>query len=199
MSSAKWKQLLDPQALRPRLIFISLFITLYEMLKSSIIKRIEDFFITGFVEAKITVDPKYKESLAATGQKKLLDQSLVWLKNHDAIDDTDIATVHEIREYRNKLAHQIAEMVTGYDPALEVDLFQKASGLLRKIEVWWIQNVEIPTNPDYDGKEIKDDEISSGTELILKLMVDVGLGEEKEAERYLREFEKLNAKQGQSK
>lgn len=85
-------------------------------------------------------------------------------------------------------------MPTDYDAHLEVRLFQNASDLLRKIEIWWIQNVEIPTNSDFDGKEIANEEISSGKELVLKMMVDVALGAGVEAAKHLREFEKLSSK-----
>lgn len=34
-----------------------------------------------------------------------------------------------------------------------IERFQDTVTLLRKIEVWWVVNLEIATNPDFDGKE----------------------------------------------
>jgi hypothetical protein len=35
-----------------------------------------------------------------------------------------------------------------------VERFHELVALLKKIEVWWVVNMEIPVNPDFDGKEI---------------------------------------------
>jgi hypothetical protein len=56
--------------------------------------------------------------------------------------------------------------------------------LLRKIEVWWILNLEVPTNPDFDNEEIDVDAILPGPVMAVSVMLDVALGSEKEANQY---------------
>lgn len=60
--------------------------------------------------------------------------------------------------------------------------------LLRKIEVWWVVNVELATNPDFDEKEVDENEILAGTVMMLKILIDVALGDEKESTYYYNEF-----------
>jgi len=62
--------------------------------------------------------------------------------------------------------------------------------LLIKVDRWWIREIEIPTNPDFDDQEIDEDEISSGNMLLLSLIFDVVSGKQE-----YREFlEKLPTK-----
>jgi hypothetical protein len=50
--------------------------------------------------------------------------------------------------------------------------------LLRKIEIWWIENVEIPINPDLDGKAIDYEGIVLGLIITLQLLYNIALGSE---------------------
>ncbi len=61
-------------------------------------------------------------------------------------------------------------------------------GLLHKIEVWWIANVEIPTDPDFDGREIDEDGIVSGPIMTIKLLLEIALGDEKKSRYYNEEL-----------
>ncbi|MEO5968306.1 MAG: hypothetical protein ABIQ95_00140, partial [Bdellovibrionia bacterium] len=82
----EWENLLDPRALKSRLIFFSLYIASYEHLKSCIVDRIKDFFTHGFDESGWKVDSKYQAELRGTGKKHLTEQSVAWLQKMNAID-----------------------------------------------------------------------------------------------------------------
>ena len=56
-----WERFLNPESLRANVVAGSLFIAAFEMLKSSIIDRIRDFFSTGFNQSGPIIDEKYKE------------------------------------------------------------------------------------------------------------------------------------------
>jgi hypothetical protein len=47
---------------------------------------------------------------------------------------------------------------------------------LRKIGVWWVVNVEIPTNLDFGGKEIDEEGVVPGTVLTLQMLIEVASG-----------------------
>jgi len=49
-------------------------------------------------------------------------------------------------------------------------LFKEITDLLDKIERWWILNVEIPTNPEFDGEEIDEDGIVTNRIITLWLL-----------------------------
>ncbi|MEH1846995.1 MAG: hypothetical protein V7L25_18895 [Nostoc sp.] len=49
---------------------------------------------------------------------------------------------------------------------------------MTKINRWWIREVEIPINPDFDGQDIVESDISSGSMLIFQIMIKVATGED---------------------
>lgn len=182
--------ILDPKFLKTRLVHVAIFVMAFELLKSAIIDRIRDFFIDGYDGKEFRVSDRYKESLVNTGKKHLSDQSLQWLVGMNAINEEDVKTFHSIRTYRNELVHKLPEMVSKLDVEREASLLREAANLLRKIEVWWVKNVELATDPDYDGTEVRDEDIVPGTLMFLQVIAEVGLKEGEEAEMYLREFQK---------
>lgn len=74
--------------------------------------------------------------------------------------------------------------------------FREMEALLRKIEIWWIENVEIPINPDLDGKAIDYEGIVPGPIITLQLLCNIALGSEDQSHVYFEEFKKRFADQG---
>jgi hypothetical protein len=66
--------------------------------------------------------------------------------------------------------------------------------LLRKIEVWWIVNVDIATDPDLIEKEIDEEGIIPGRVLTVSLMLEVALGSDEDANRYVKAFLEASTK-----
>ena len=48
--------------------------------------------------------------------------------------------------------------------------------LLRKIEVWWVVNVELAINPDYADQEVDKEGIVPGAILSLQILIQVATG-----------------------
>jgi hypothetical protein len=62
------------------------------------------------------------------------------------------------------------------------DNFKNLFYLFRKIETWWTINIELPTNPDYTGKDIKlvdKNNIMTGPMICLQTLIDVAITENK--------------------
>lgn len=187
-NSDTYENVLDPKFLKPRLIYVSLFITSYELLKYAIVDRIRSFYISGFKEGEWIVSPDYKKRLADTGAKGILAQSLAWLKDLQAINDTDVDNFHKIRAYRNKLAHELPDMVHQFNIQMESSLLRDATTLLKKIETWWVKEVEMATDENYAGTDVSDEDIQPGSVIFLQMIYDIALGEGEEAEAYLKEY-----------
>ena len=184
-----WEKFLNPEVLRTNLIVASLYIAAFEMLKDSIIGRLRDFFKDGFNENGWIINDRY-ESEVLSLNKSPLYASLEWLKNMDAINEVDVENFNEIKNCRNELAHEIANFISKGPNIDPLPLFSKITDLLYKIEKWWILNVEIPTNPDFDGKDIDEEGIEPGQIMTLRLLTDIALGAEKESKFYYNEFMK---------
>src|SRR2546425_12844383 len=106
-----WERFLNPATLRSNLIVASIFLTSFELLKQSIVERVQDFYSVGFDIAGPRIDPKYGTEVLAKNKSRVY-ASLAWLKESDAIDDTDISNFDKVRETRNEIAHEITRILT---------------------------------------------------------------------------------------
>jgi hypothetical protein len=70
-------------------------------------------------------------------------------------------------------------------------LFDQLRQLLRKIEVWWIVNVDMTIAQDNLPGDVADSDIVPGPVIMLDLMIGVALGSDDEANRYLNEYLKV--------
>jgi hypothetical protein len=185
-----WEEFLNPGITRPRLIAASIFIAGFEALKDSIVDRIRSFFSTGFDESGDNIDPRYRSDVLARNKSPVY-ASLGWLKENRAIDDGDVAVFNRVKACRNTLAHRL--LSTLGSEGLPAD-FNQCCGdmvaLLRKIEVWWIKNVEIPSNPDFDGSDVDEGDIVPGPVIGMQLLLEIAFGSEEQSRFYYDEFRK---------
>ena len=170
-----WERFLDPEVVRPSLFLATMFIATFEILKDSVVDRIRNFYTDGWDENGPFVGPEY-QSKVSSRNKSTLYASLDWLREHEAIGQADLITFEHLKKIRNQLAHQLFNVVTGQIESEHASQFPVLVALLRKLEVWWVVNLEIPTNPDYDGKEIDENGIVPGAVLSLQMLIEVASG-----------------------
>lgn len=164
----------------------------HEMLTQAITRRPHEFFADSWTAEKgWLLSDRYREKVLALdpkGKGDPLRGSLAWLHQNGVIDAADIDTHRELTETRNQIAHELAQIMSGSKlPDLGAH-FPRLIGLVSKIERWWIVNVEIATDPDYDGAEIDESSIIPGSEWMLHMLSRVALGEADEAWEYYRGF-----------
>lgn len=173
----QWEQFLSPKIMHERLILTSLYITAYEILKESIIDRIRSFYMVSWSIEDETIDEEYKTEVLSLN-KSVLYASLSWLSAREAIDQNDLDIFEEIKKLRNSLAHNLPKLVLQGVDFKVTDHFEKLLELLRKIEIWWVMEVEISTDPDFDGKYIDVEKIVPGSILMIQMMLEVLSGNE---------------------
>lgn len=171
----RWERFLDPEVVKPSLFMATMFITTFEILKNSIVDRIRDFYLIGWSKEGNTVSPKYADKVLSRNKSSVY-ASLNWLLENQAIDESDLATFELLKKTRNLLAHRLFDVVTGQAESPHQQQFTILVELLRKIEVWWVVNVEIPTNPDYADEEIDEAGIVPGAILSLQMLLQVASG-----------------------
>ncbi len=169
--------------MQEKLVSASLYIAAYDLLKESIVGRIRSFYMVGFDESGEIVDEKYEKTVAAR-RKSILYASLDWLRENGVINESDCQAFERIRKTRNLLAHELLAIVTADKDCDHIERFEELVFLLKKIEVWWVVNVEIPVNSDFDGQEIDAEEIVPGPVLTLQMMLEVASGNEELLKQY---------------
>ena len=68
---ASWERVLHPETLKTNIITASIFSMAFEMLKDSIIEKIEGFFTDGFNENGMIISPEYKEKVLTLNRSPL--------------------------------------------------------------------------------------------------------------------------------
>lgn len=192
--TSKWENFLNPDLLRGKLISASIYLAAYELLVDSIVDRTRVFFADGFNSTGWIISEGYKQEVLSR-HKKPVDACLLWLKDQNAVNDADLQKFENVTICRNDVAHRLQKIVSGEIDLRFLDLLPEMISLLKKIEVWWIVNIEIPINPDFADKEIDESGIIPGPVWTLQLLIDIALGEPDKAAYYLDEFKKMKGKQ----
>lgn len=174
-TSERWERFLDPDAVRPSLFLATMFITTFEIFKNSVVDHIRNFYTNGWDESGPNISPEY-QSKVISRNKSVLYASLEWLQESGAINSKDLEKYERLKKTRNLLAHQLFEVVTGQVESKHEAQFEELVELLRKVEVWWVVNLEIATNPDFDGQEIDEEGIVPGSILSLQMLIEVASG-----------------------
>ena len=171
----QWERFLDPDVLRPSLFMATMFITTFEILKNSVVDRSRDLYSIGWSEEGSTVSLAYKAEVLSHHESPVY-ASLNWLHENQVIDDGDLEIFEQIKSTRNFVAHQLFDIVTGQAKSNHIDQFRVLVELLRKIEVWWVVNVELATDPNYADSEVDEEGIVPGTILSLQMLLEVASG-----------------------
>lgn len=176
----------NPQTLKSNIISISLYIAFFETLKDYIIKQPKDFYSVGFNNEN-EISPKYKTEVLSKDKKNVMNASLMWFKEQEAIDGNDINVFHKLREMRNSLTHEMVQnLYNGIDEKFQA-LFSQLIDLKIKLEKWWVVNIELPTS-DIDIENIDEDEIITSSQILFRLILDTLSEDEKTANFYHSEF-----------
>ena len=190
--TSEWADFLNPDVVRTRFLRTGLFLIAHEMLLSSIKDRAHDFFSNTWTAADgWKSSPEYREKVLSFDPKGKSDPfraSVAWLRHIEAIDEHDEATIRELTEERNRIAHELRKILGGTLKHDFEGLFPKLVSLVAKIDRWWIVNVEIAIDPDLAGREFDEEEVTPGSLMLLQVLNQVALGKDEEAWALYHEF-----------
>jgi hypothetical protein len=184
-----WEQLLNPKILKSNLSYIALYIMTFELLKERIEKSVDEFFYIeykknekGEIEKEINEDYENKVlSLINKYERKnkfYVKASIKWLINFNILDENDENLFNELRIYRNELTHEFQNYLLDEKKTLDKKKMESLVNLFIKLEKNWILNFEVLVNEDFDGKDIKWEDVSSGQTIILNIIHDIVFSDE---------------------
>ncbi|MBQ9209497.1 MAG: hypothetical protein IJ149_07920 [Oscillospiraceae bacterium] len=153
-NNAKWfKNLVDDKILSDNLIFISLFIAVYENFSDYVVYNIESFLCEESIENGEYVIKKtqvYRDEIKNRvvddkNNKDITKASFLWLKDNTAISGSDYELFLKLKGIRNKYAHELTSIIlSGIDEKEDIKLFFDMIALYKKITKWWFINIEAP-------------------------------------------------------
>ncbi len=185
-----WKKFLNPDSLRFNLTVASIYLAAWETFRRSVIGRVESFYLVGFDENGLKFSEAY-QSRVVSRDKSPFRASMLRLLEQGAINEVDIGLADRSREHRNEIAHDLPRYIASAQHNVDVQLLVDLCQLMNKIDVWWIRNVEIPTNPDFDDQDvdaIPDSEIKSGNMIFMEIMLNIASGNEDVSRQLFEEF-----------
>lgn len=187
----QWMAMFTPDVVRGRLIRAGLFSLAYELLEAAVIRRLRDFY-ADFNDGQFRPGPDYRTEvlvLDPKGKEDPLRASLAWLIKSDVISEDDRDAFWRVKNARNKVAHELAQIVGGSEPEVFEVHFATILNLTNQIQRWWVINVDVATDPAWDGKEIDPNEVTHGSSMIMQILVDVALGGDDLAGKHLETFQ----------
>jgi hypothetical protein len=189
-----WLKFLNPDTVYYNFMLSSLYITSYDLLKNSIISQIESFYTNGFDQNGFILDKKYKtDVLNLDSNKNKLQASILWLEKNNVISEEDKIKFGKIRDQRNELAHKTLEILTDSEKEIDINLLLEIKYLLKKIDQWFILEVEIPTNPYMTKEEyesIDKNNVQSMSMIYLDYLMHTIFGKEDEKDKMFEVFKK---------
>lgn len=191
-----WENFLNPDKLKSNLIRSSIFLASYEIFKNGTIDKLKDFFTshcqmnenTGELEG--IPSESYKEKVLDLYPKDEFHACCLWFKYISALTDDDMMDIAIIRKHRNIIAHELPKILTGQCVSVSSKNLNSLILIQDKLDKWWIKEIEIPTNPDFDADSYEDidwNNVLGGNTLLLSLLRTIFDGNDV----YLKDLHKI--------
>ena len=181
------ENVVTPENLQFTVSFTSLFVLVFECFKDMVIDRPKEFFCTEkieFKEDKIVYyeTEKYKREVRKLANKPF-EASLRWFANHKVITESDVNKVLSIELRRHSFVHELYNVVHNGISDEDTQLLADLVSIYKKIDSWWIYNVEIDWDEIKDPDNVKQDECISSSLVMIDVMINILLKGEGETYR----------------
>lgn len=173
--TVEYAKFFDDKILSKNLALAALYLATFELLKSTIIVNIRSFFFRGE-----NIDPAKKQPKAYLEEMDKYFERYVnksdreylaccdWLVEMKSITEEDKELLIKIKKQRNDIAHELPYILI--DPMREIDVkhLDIARQYIDKIDCWWILNVDLACNPDFDNNvDVNESQIVSSRTIML--------------------------------
>lgn len=167
----------NSEKVKDNMIFFSMYLLLFENMKENCISRLKSFFegiqtINGKVKLAISNEYKKIENKKFNGKKNIFLATMNWFVENGAINQEEFETLINIRNDRNKISHELLKLLYNDFDEVMVENFLKCIEIYKKIDNWWILNIEIPISGEYNFDEILEDQVISGNLLMISIVME---------------------------
>lgn len=175
----EWINILDEDILKTNVNFAALFVLNFECLKEFVIEQVRGFYADSISmdDEKIVSEESdtYKRQVRKL-ESQIDNASLKWFLEAEAITQNDYATYQIIRKRRNDLTHKLLKNLSVGFNENDMQLFVEMTNMYRKIDKWWINEIEIPTSADEIPVDYEREKVCGGQAMCLEIINDIVLG-----------------------
>lgn len=192
-----WEKFLNPDTLKSSLIRASIYLSAYELLKNSIIDHLRGFFDSKWKlndktgEIETVISESYKDKVRSLYPKDEFHSCCLWFVENKAISQKDLDSITKIRKHRNSIAHELPKYLGSVKYDVDKNLLKELIEIIRKVDTWWLREIEITTNPDFDDidyDDIKWDDVLSGNMIIMNFLSSIYEGDDAYLNAFHKEF-----------
>jgi hypothetical protein len=108
-----------------------------------------------------------------TLDKSIFIASCLWLEKMEAITNNETQEILSIRKHRYEVAHKLPEYIIDDNVNINIKYLFKMQEILKKIDVWWIKEVELTINPDFKNVNREELDVKSGSMLLLNHLLSI--------------------------
>jgi len=142
----------------------SFYLAAYELLIYSIVIKTKDFYTRDLSNGKLGLSKDYKKKVKALFPQDIVVASSLWLYELNAITEAEVEKIKEYKNHRNDIAYELPKIISDSEYDVKIKYFKEVRDLYKKIQLWWILEVELPTNDSLgsiDFEKIDTDELVS--------------------------------------
>ena len=173
------------EKLQTTISFTSLFVLILEMLKDNVIDHLLEFYSSDmdFQDNQIVYheNAEYKQKVKSLA-KKPFHASLQWFVKEGVITDAEFDRLLEAEARRNDFVHELYTVVCSGILDSDIKLLADLMSIYKKIDSWWIYNIETDWDEIENPDSVKMEDCISGSLAMIDVMVRILL--KGEGERY---------------
>lgn len=172
----------DKDTIQNHLAFMALYIALYENFTATFVENVKSFLCDlSIKDGKLNYreTPAYREKIKnrvvdQKGNKDVLKATMLWLQDEGAMTADDYSNFLEIKSIRNNYAHEMSRLIIEGVPPENISWFFKLLDLYRKLDKWWINEIELPISGivlpgTYDKSNVENAMLSAFKSVIVSL------------------------------
>jgi len=145
---------MDDNTVNKKLIYISLQLSMFEIINYQIINRPKEFFSSDIriIKGKLIANEtkNYIVEVKELFKKDLFKASCIWYVNQKAITEEDLDILIRFRNKRNEAAHEIMDILLDSSFSMDSKDFLEIERIHKTICLWWIKEFESYVNPAFD-------------------------------------------------
>ena len=173
--------------------FYAMYLLIFERFKNKFTEELKYFLcdvsiINGKLKFKETVEYSKIKNTKHDGKVNIFINTIEWFKDNNVISKDEYDSILCARDDRNLIGHELSDLLS--HPVKEKMLYNFIVfiNIFKKIDKWWIDNIEIPIASEEITSNYNSDEVVSGDLLLCDILMDTIYGEG----IYKKEIEKIN-------
>ena len=171
------ENVMTAETLQMTVSFASLFVLVFECFKDMVIDRPKFFYCLStieFRENKVVYreSKEYKHNVRTLAHKPF-EASLRWFLGHGVITQEEFERVLAIELHRHSFVHELYNVVLDGISDKDIKFLTDLISIYKKIDSWWIYNVEIDWDDIKEPDNVKMNECFSSSLMMIDIMINI--------------------------